>query len=208
MLTTDVFLLVQPAMVDEMEWLLILLSLVSIGEAGGLSYNDAAAEDVDEVTAPAAFVRPSFAHQNSASMFGGQIVSPLHPNAAGAVTSSTSSAAASLYDKPPASPMDTSDNNISSHSISSTIAGCTSRNTSVVNIVHTSTPNKSPGSSTHIKIRSPASQQQATPKSATVVSQQQQQNNVNKNIMSDTRAPGRNSDGSNVTSTSSNPSSS
>ena len=37
-----------------MEWLLILLSLVSIGEAGGLSYNDVAAEDVDEVTAPAA----------------------------------------------------------------------------------------------------------------------------------------------------------
>ena len=73
----------------------------------------------------AAFVRPSFAHQNSASMFGGQMVSPPHPNAAGAVTSSTSSAAASLYDKPPASPMDTSDNNISSHSISSTIAGTT-----------------------------------------------------------------------------------
>ena len=70
----------------------------------------------------AAFVRPSFAHQNSASMFGGQMVSPPHPNA---VTSSTSSAATSFYDKPPASPMDTSDNNISSHSISSTIAGTT-----------------------------------------------------------------------------------
>ena len=30
---------------DEIEWLLILLSLVSIGEAGGLSYTYAAAED-------------------------------------------------------------------------------------------------------------------------------------------------------------------
>jgi hypothetical protein len=58
-------------------------------------------------------------------MFGGQMVSPPHPNAAGAVTSSTSSGGTSYYDKPPASPMDTSDNNISSHSISSTIAGTT-----------------------------------------------------------------------------------
>ena len=40
---------------DVIEWLLILLSLVSIGEAGGLSYNDAAAEDVDEVTLPPVF---------------------------------------------------------------------------------------------------------------------------------------------------------
>ena len=72
----------------------------------------------------AAFVRPGFAHQNSATMFSGQMVSPPHPNAAGNVTSSTSSSAsASLYDKPPASPMDTSDNNISSHSISSSVVG-------------------------------------------------------------------------------------
>ena len=72
----------------------------------------------------AAFVRPGFAHQNSATMFSGQMVSPPHPNTAGNVTSSTSSSAsASLYDKPPASPMDTSDNNISSHSISSSVVG-------------------------------------------------------------------------------------
>ena len=72
----------------------------------------------------AAFARPGFAHQNSATMFSGQMVSPPHPNTAGNVTSSTSSSAsASLYDKPPASPMDTSDNNISSHSISSSVVG-------------------------------------------------------------------------------------
>ena len=74
----------------------------------------------------AAFVRPTFAHQNSAPMFVGQMVSPPHLNtASSAVTSTTSSAAASLYDKPPASPMDTSDNNISSHTISSTVSGNT-----------------------------------------------------------------------------------
>ena len=57
-------------------------------------------------------------------MFSRQMVSPPHPNTAGNVTSSTSSSAsASLYDKPPASPMDTSDNNISSHSISSSVVG-------------------------------------------------------------------------------------
>ena len=45
-----------PTTEDEIEWLLILLSLVSIGEAGGLSYKDAEAdEDVDEVTLPAVF---------------------------------------------------------------------------------------------------------------------------------------------------------
>ena len=45
-----------PTTDDEIEWLLILLSLVSIGEAGGLSYKDAEAdEDVDEVTLPAVF---------------------------------------------------------------------------------------------------------------------------------------------------------
>jgi len=53
MFTTEVFLLVHPATVNEIEWLLILLSLVSIGEAGGLSYTYAAAED--EVTEPSVF---------------------------------------------------------------------------------------------------------------------------------------------------------
>ena len=69
----------------------------------------------------AAFVRPAFAHQNSASLFGGgQMVSPPHPSTAAAtVTSST----ASLFDKPPASPMDTSDSSISTNSISSSNAG-------------------------------------------------------------------------------------
>ena len=70
----------------------------------------------------AAFVRPTFSHQGSVPMFVGQMVSPPHPNATSASVSS-SSAAAYVYDKPPASPMDTSDNNISSHSISSTNAG-------------------------------------------------------------------------------------
>ena len=48
---------VLPETVDEIVWLLMLLSLVSIGDAGGLSYSDAAAEDVVDVTAPEAVLR-------------------------------------------------------------------------------------------------------------------------------------------------------
>ena len=59
-------------------------------------------------------------------MFVGQMVSPPHPNVTGgSVTSSTSFTATPYYDKPPASPMDTSDNNINNHSVSSTNTGIT-----------------------------------------------------------------------------------
>ena len=156
-------------------------------------------------------------------MFVGQMVSPPHPNVTGgSVTSSTSFTATPYYDKPPASPMDTSDNNINNHSVSSTNTGITctkeerlkmgfqlcvpfynylmfivsiilgpmSRNTSVINIVHTSTPNKSPGTSglpiAHSKSHLSQQQQQSTHSKSTPASgQQPDQNNVNKNIVAD-----------------------
>ena len=74
--------------------------------------------------------------------------------------------------------------------IVSIILGPMSRNTSVINIVHTSTPNKSPGTSglpiAHSKSHLSQQQQQAThSKSTPAPGQQPDQNNVNKNIVAD-----------------------
>ena len=74
--------------------------------------------------------------------------------------------------------------------IVSIILGPMSRNTSVINIVHTSTPNKSPGTSglpiAHSKSHLSQQQQQAThSKSIPASGQQPDQNNVNKNIVAD-----------------------
>jgi hypothetical protein len=100
--------------------------------------------------------------------------------------------------------MDTSDNNINNHSVSSTNTGPMSRNTSVINIVHTSTPNKSPGTSglpiAHSKSPLSQQQQQATHSKSTPASgQQPDQNNVNRNVVADEAT--KHSDGCSLKST-------
>ena len=73
------------------------------------------------------------------------------------------------------------------------VLGCSGRNTSVVNIVHTSTPNKSPGSSgvASANARSPASQQHQPNTSRSTPMLSQQPTNVNKNIVTETKDKNR-----------------
>ena len=73
------------------------------------------------------------------------------------------------------------------------VLGCSGRNTSVVNIVHTSTPNKSPCSSgiASANARSPASQQHQPNTSRSTPMLSQQPTNVNKNIVTETKDKNR-----------------